>query len=1165
MTEQSTANISLDGDDQALCSAGRNSEPAVPPSGDRRSSRSWFVHIVDQVFGYDFFVSYSWEDGQAYADALAAALQERGFECFLDNQSYASGDHWKEVGAWCLRRTGQLVLVATPAALLSPSVGYEVEVFASTKRRVIPIEFGCSLETLPASARLRRHLPKEVIRIREPCAAAEPSLETINKLVAGFSLVRQSQKRVRVFGVAALLLLALATTAIILGYRANQTAVELEKQRSVLQARLLSQNAERLLLEPRRDLASSTLLAIESYRARPNSDALALLRTNLETLADHVESVSPPWRYRYMQRRLLNADGTALLLHSSAGGREVLGVVATSDGRLKSRLTVKGAILAASFGTTSRVALAVRHEKADSLAVYDVSSMAAAVVHERPAAWGTGARSRSPLALSLSGELVAAVEKGRASDAPNIVTIARVAPYQVITAAEVSNEIRYVRFIDETRIITVEHLGPGRGERVRVVQFDSGVELGAKDLGGAVDALDVAADGRRIAVATGSQVHWLDLRSPALVGAGSTKLHQRVRQLRFSPEGRRLAVSSSEHAIVIDVGRGHPLLHIDEPAAIDGIGWVAQPDGPEILTVRAGSQPLEINRWRLPRPVGRTQTLAGTLYDPFMSTVFPAAFTRDGRTALVSTSSAEGQRSIGLYDVTGTEIKLNWASPMPGYAAALDPTGQFVAIDRSGGLVDVVRASRRQSGVPVRYATNEHELLTFLSFDSRGTTLVSSTHEWFPGTTKTRPDTSRVWNVPGGTLRSAFDTGVAVAYALSSDGHRLASATNFGVEVWDTASGARRYRIESSLKDVVGGEHFFRLSFSPDGALLAHNTVRGDHLGRVLLRRAETGDIVSAYPVSDEVEALVFDPTGRWLAIASSDGNIQLVDMRSLEVAHVLRRTSAFGSIAFDSSGRTAAVVERSSIGIWDLGARAAERDRIMTPLGGFVSFVEGSASLFGVGAQRVVVEDLSAQRIIRAALRRLRANLSLSDWLRYFPGEPYRRTVAEAPIGSIDGNLSLDEANLLLRDIDLAVESEFAARLVYWAVRKGRADLVPLLAEKHAALDIVESGAEPGGSSPVAEAARVGDFAVFQALARAGADWRHVANGRSSPLSIALGNPDDDEKRKIVEWLIARGAHADFLADPEPGLQHEREYLRTLLRSANRDTPTSVPVGSPF
>ena len=43
--------------------------------------------LVDVIFGYDFFVSYTWADGSKYADSLYEKLKAQGFTVFLDKKS----------------------------------------------------------------------------------------------------------------------------------------------------------------------------------------------------------------------------------------------------------------------------------------------------------------------------------------------------------------------------------------------------------------------------------------------------------------------------------------------------------------------------------------------------------------------------------------------------------------------------------------------------------------------------------------------------------------------------------------------------------------------------------------------------------------------------------------------------------------------------------------------------------------------------------------------------------------------------------------------------------------------------------------------------------------------------------------------------------------------
>src|SRR6476660_6452920 len=102
--------------------------------------------LVDVIFGYDFFVSYTWADGSKYAHSLYEKLKAQGFTVFLDEKDYARGDNWTLLGRRALRKTRQLILVATTTVHESAPVMKELTAFQSSDRRIIPIEFGDSLD-----------------------------------------------------------------------------------------------------------------------------------------------------------------------------------------------------------------------------------------------------------------------------------------------------------------------------------------------------------------------------------------------------------------------------------------------------------------------------------------------------------------------------------------------------------------------------------------------------------------------------------------------------------------------------------------------------------------------------------------------------------------------------------------------------------------------------------------------------------------------------------------------------------------------------------------------------------------------------------------------------------------------------------------------------------
>lgn len=97
--------------------------------------------LREQIFGYDFFVSYAQEDStRAYGEALQALLTERDFVVFRDITHLAGGDKLTLRIRWSLWRTRCLVVLGTELALGSPWVAKEIGLFAERKRRIVPLD-----------------------------------------------------------------------------------------------------------------------------------------------------------------------------------------------------------------------------------------------------------------------------------------------------------------------------------------------------------------------------------------------------------------------------------------------------------------------------------------------------------------------------------------------------------------------------------------------------------------------------------------------------------------------------------------------------------------------------------------------------------------------------------------------------------------------------------------------------------------------------------------------------------------------------------------------------------------------------------------------------------------------------------------------------------------
>ena len=196
-----------------------------------KDDRSSWRRALDFVFGYDFFISYAWSDGATYAAALAARLEDKRFAVFLDRAKYAAGDDWKKVGAWTLRRTGQLILVGSPSAARSDPVLREVEIFGRTRRRIVPIDFGGSTESREFGERFLEYLTPEMIRIREVAGALQsgPSKDTVGNIVNTFDLITQHNKRMRLSVLIVLLLAVLTILSTWFGINARREQIRAEQ------------------------------------------------------------------------------------------------------------------------------------------------------------------------------------------------------------------------------------------------------------------------------------------------------------------------------------------------------------------------------------------------------------------------------------------------------------------------------------------------------------------------------------------------------------------------------------------------------------------------------------------------------------------------------------------------------------------------------------------------------------------------------------------------------------------------------------------------------------------------------------------------------------------------------------------------------------------------
>lgn len=219
------------------------------PAGDREPVResapdaavatttareSWRVGLARVFWGYDFFISYHWESGGAYARALAQRLRDKHYDVFLDRAEYAMGEDWKRVGEAALRNTQRLVLIATLEAVTkSDPVTHEVKSFTARGRRVIPVVFYEDRDTgrVPSLAGLVRTdnevlalIPDAQLYIDDNAKnlCLGPADDVVDRLVHTFRIMRRRNMRATILGLVALILIAFSGVAMVSWFNAEK-------------------------------------------------------------------------------------------------------------------------------------------------------------------------------------------------------------------------------------------------------------------------------------------------------------------------------------------------------------------------------------------------------------------------------------------------------------------------------------------------------------------------------------------------------------------------------------------------------------------------------------------------------------------------------------------------------------------------------------------------------------------------------------------------------------------------------------------------------------------------------------------------------------------------------------------------------------------------------
>jgi WD40 repeat protein len=828
-------------------------------------SRSLPRRLLDLVFGYDFFISYSWTDGAAYATALARRLEADGFQVFLDRSGYASGDNWKSVGAWTLQRTGQLILVGSPTALRSDPVLREVRIFSRTGRRIVPIDFAGSLDLTEPDAPLAPYLSADILKIREPAAALHsgPSEETVVAIGRSFGLVRQDKKRMRVFGVIALLLgvLTIAAIGFALNARVQREAAVRNEVTSLaaLSDAALNQgrpvDAVRLALAawPRkgdekrpqmRRVITALIFAMSEYHERARLEVGDAVRDaafspdgrrvitasenkmaqiwdaetgeHLTQLKGHKKSVVWSAAFDRDGSRAVTAsdDKTARIWNAETG--ELLGTIDAHDSLRRAAFSPDG----------TRIAIASEDKTAS---IWDAR---------------TG---KLLYPLAHDGEVHSAVfsPHGERIVTASLDTMARIWDVKtgklLLKPLKHGDEVHFATFSpDGTRIVTASDDGHVRIWNASTGEAD-GDDLVANDdpVGSAVFSPNGA---RMVTASNDGKVRIWDLGTRKVLM--ELKGHDdAVNSVAFSPDGIHVLSASDDKTARIWDTAGAALVALEHDGSINKVAF--SPDGARIVTA---SRAKTARIWNARTGVPLATIPAKGAFKGDLGAMTSAAFDQQGERIVTASDYGVVIWNARTGEPLITLINERWV-----LSAAFSPDGSRIVTasedDNTARIWDA--KTREQLLQPLQHPDH----VNFASFSPDGGRIVTACSDKI----------ARVWDARTGQLLQELTghDGRLRGAAFSPDGRRIVTASEDSTaRVWD----AETRKVIAVLK----GHHktVWSAAFSPDSA----RVITGSDDMTVGIWNAETGELLAALRGHDSgVYDAVFSPDGTKIATASGD------------------------------------------------------------------------------------------------------------------------------------------------------------------------------------------------------------------------------------------------------------------------------------------------------
>jgi WD40 repeat protein/serine/threonine protein kinase len=483
-----------------------------------------------------------------------------------------------------------------------------------------------------------------------------------------------------------------------------------------------------------------------------------------------------------------------------------------------------------------------------------------------------------------------------------------------------------------------------------------------------------ANDRSLITASEDGELAWWDLRS-----------RKKTRRLTIETGPHALAVSPDGLTAAVGIDHGIQLVDMDTGAvrtATHGLvgtpNWVVfSPDGQTVVSTNLdGSVTLWDVESATPRDTlrGHSNSVQQPAFSPDGGTLYTVS--HDG-TAIAWDLTAE--RGLGRPFRFTHDRTFNSAG-YDGHPGEFSPDGRLIAVGlKERGIALWDARVLRPVGAPLLETGGE---VKALSFSPDGRTLAAVTAPEHVLTLWDVGSRSRL-HEPHPAGEGTLLPGVS----FSADGATLATASKWGVLLWDVATGA-------SLS-VTGGWDVSDLAYSADGKMIAFARPEqgGAEVWDVATRTLMV-DVEGRTPPPDWDLSVALSPHGRMLAVGGFGRVVHLWDVRTGKLVHALDQggNGAF-TLEFTPDGRTLAVSGFEPVAsLWDVGTgtrigpqlTAGDRRTMidLSPDGRHLLETHGN----GQGA----VWDVDPESWERRACALANRTLTSEEWEEFLPGRPY-------------------------------------------------------------------------------------------------------------------------------------------------------------------------------